>query len=225
MQALADRKKKVGTSQKGISLFIVISALLILAVHTISITAQLMAPVFVATSATQQIVRENELRSALQILKPIIRLASTAGAASQPDIPKLDGTPFPLEINAQTRTFTLQDVNGLIDINSASRGLLPAFLEQIGSSNHIVSILEQRAAKPFSSVEEFSQHLNIATTANLSRLLTVSSGRRRINSHTAPIELLQILAGQNGFRAQLAAQLDRRFLRVRPITDVLVFRN
>ncbi len=56
-------------------------------------------------------------------------------------------------------------------------------------------------------------------------LVTVNSGRRRINSQTAPIELLQILAGQNGSRAQLAAQIGRRFLRVRPTTDVLVFQN
>ncbi|MBL1436298.1 MAG: general secretion pathway protein GspK [Rhodobacteraceae bacterium] len=219
---MIESKKKVGTSQKGISLFIVISALLILAVLTISITAQLMAPVFVATSATQQIVRENDLRSALQILKPIIRLASTAGAASQPDLPKLDGTPFTLEINGQAQSFALQDVNGLIDINSASRGLLTAFLEQFGSGNHIESILAQRAVKPFSTVEDFSQSLDRANTANLNRLLTVNSGRRRINSQTAPIELLQILAAQSGTRAQLVVQIDRRLFRVRPVTKVIL---
>ncbi|MBL1435455.1 MAG: general secretion pathway protein GspK [Rhodobacteraceae bacterium] len=140
-------------------------------------------------------------------------------------MPKLDGTPFTLEISGQTRTLVLQDVNGLIDINSASRGLLTAFLEQIGSGNHIESILAQRATKQFSSIEEFSKRLSRANTVNLNRLLTVNSGRRRINNQTAPIELLQILARQNGSRAQMTTQIDRRFLRVRPVTDVLVFRN
>ncbi|MBL1436648.1 MAG: general secretion pathway protein GspK [Rhodobacteraceae bacterium] len=161
MQAMIEEGS--GWQPKGIILFIVISALLILAVLTQSITAQLMVSVSVATSAT-----------------------------SQPYLPKLDGRPFTLEISGQMRTFALHDVNGLIDINSASRGLLTAFLEQIGSGNHLESILEQCAAKPFSSVEEFSQRLSRANTVNLNRLLTVNSGRHRINNQTAPIELLQI---------------------------------
>ena len=209
-------------NQKGISLFIVISALLILAVLTLSVTAQLMAPVFTATSATQKIVRENELRSALQILRPIVRLASTVGTTSQPDLPKLDGTPFTLEISGHAQTFALQDVNGLIDINSASRNLLTVFLEQVGSGNHLESILAQRAAKPFSSIEAFSQHLDPANTANLNRFLTVNSGRRRINNQTAPLALLEILAAQSGTRAQLIVQIDRRLFRVRPVTKVIL---
>ena len=209
-------------NQKGISLFMVISSLLLLATLTLAITAQLMAPVFTATSATQQIVRENDFRSALQVLRPIVRLASAVGNTSQADLPKFDGTPFTLEVGGHAQTFALQDVNGLIDINSASRDLLTVFLERIGSGNHIDSILVQRAAKPFTSVEAFSHHFVHADTASLNRLLTVNSGRRRINNQTAPLALLEILATQSGTRAQLIVQIDRRLFRVRPVTKVIL---
>ena len=219
---MVGKQNGVDTNQKGISLFIVISSMLILSILTLSITAQLMAPVFAATSATQRLNNENNFRSALQILRPIVRLSSNAGPASQPDLPQLDGTPFSLEISGQTRSFALQDINGLIDVNSASRKLLTIFLQQIGSGNHIESILEQRAANPFSSIEEFSQHLGHTNITGLNRLLTVNSGRRRINNQTAPLALLEILAAQSGTRAQLIAQIDRRFFRDRPVTKVIL---
>ena len=212
-------------NQKGVSLFIVISALLILAVLTISITAQLMAPTFAATSATQQTMRENNFRSALQILRPLIRMASLSSEQASGNLPKLDGSPYEIIIDGHPQAFHLQDVNGLIDINSASPNLLSAVLAGLGQDAHFEAVLQRRGVMPFKSVHAFSAFLNIEDQHNLEAVLTVNSGRRRINSQTAPLLLLQILAGQDGSRSHLVSQIDRRFFRVRPVTDVFVFQH
>ena len=94
MQAIIESNVETNAKQKGISLFVVISALLILSVLTLSITAQLMAPVYIATSATQQINRSNDLRSALQVIKPLVRLAANNGSDANTALPKLDSTPI-----------------------------------------------------------------------------------------------------------------------------------
>lgn len=201
----------------------VISALLILSALTLSITAQLMAPVFAATSATQHINSTNDLRSALQVLRPIIKLASNAGAETHPNLPKLDGAIFTLQVNGNDASFILQDVNGLVDVNSASHDLLTAFLQAIGRPDRLADILAHRTTQAFRSIDEFRVFLGGEQVANLERLLTVNAGRRRINGQTAPLALLRLLAGQSGNRAQLTAMIDRRFLHTRPITDVLVF--
>lgn len=209
-------------NQKGISLFVVISALLILSVLTTSITAQLMAPTFAATSAMQQITRQNNFRSALQILRPIVRMASIAATPSRADLPKLDGTSLEIEINGETQAFLLQDVNGLVDVNSASQSLLTALLNGLGLEAHLTAIVQRRANTPFKSVEAVAAFLELEDSAPLIHLITVNSGKRRINSQTAPIELLQVLAGQTGNRTQLIAQINRRFFHVQPVTLVLV---
>ena len=212
-------------NQKGISLFVVISALLILSVLTISITAQLMAPTFAATTATQQITRENNFRSAVHMLRPIIRMASITGTPQQENLPKLDGTAYELMIGGQPQSFILQDVNGLIDINSASQSLLLSFLSGLGQAAQLEAILSSRANAPFKSVETVATRLATGDFPNIQSFLTVNSGKRRINSQTAPLGLLQILAQQNGSRAQLISQIDRRLFRIRPVTVVLVLRN
>lgn len=219
------RKSCTHKNQKGISLFVVISALTILAALTISITVQIMAPTFAATRATQQLNNENDFRTALSVLHPVVRLAAITSLSAQTNLPALDGTPFSLQINGQPMSFILQDVNGLIDVNSASQNLLAAFLGGLGKETLLEAILQKRAVEPFKSVEAVAQVLAIDDINALQHLLTVNSGRRRINSQTAPIELLQILAQQSGNRTQLVAQINKRFFHTRPVTDVLVFHN
>lgn len=219
-----DRHRAKGIEKQGISLFVVISALLILSVLTISVAAQLMAPAFSATTAVQQLSRENEFRSALRILRPLARLASSGAAATISNLPELDGSPYAIKIDERLQTFSFQDVNGLIDVNSASGALLSSFLAGIGKADRLDAVLQYRSQYPFKNVDEFLALLEMPNgeAGNLRLFLTISSGQRRINGQTAPQALLQILGGNVSNRAQLIAQIDKRFLRVRPVTNVLI---
>ncbi|MCF6273893.1 MAG: hypothetical protein L3J37_12045 [Rhodobacteraceae bacterium] len=142
------------------------------------------------------------------------------------DTPKLDGSIFMLSIDDAEHAFVLQDVNGMLDINAASRSLLATFLRGIERENLLETIISTRNSTPFRDTETFITLLNLpaSTTVEAAKLVTIHSGRRRINGETAPIALLEILSGETGPRAQLLAAVDRRLLRTRTVTKVVVFR-
>ena len=208
----------------GVSLLITMSALVILSTLAITTTHKMLTPTYVATSASRLVIEQNEYRSALQVLRQVVRLAAADVVGFGQNQPALDGRTYSLSFNGRQHTYNLQDVNGLIDVNSASSSLMSALLNGLGQAESIDMITTRRSTAPFTSNQEFIQLLNVdpQTRALIVNLVTIHSGQRRISGQTAPIELLQILSGTNSNRAQMIAYIDSKFLRTRPVTKVVV---
>ena len=210
--------------RKGVSLFVTMSALLILTALVVQVTAQLATPTYILASARNTATHNKQHRSALQVLAPIIKRSVTQNGTGLADIPVFDGSPYHLDIEGETQIFALQDVNGLLDVNAASSALMGRFLESLGYEGMLELIKSRRAAEPFRDVQEFLRFLNVPPElqSEIAPLLTTNSGRRRINGQTAPMKLLEILSGQRANREQLLNHIGIRLLRTRPITLVRV---
>lgn len=220
-------KPRLPAASPGISLFVVMSALLILSALVISTTAQIISPAFTAANLSRSVSDNLSYRSALTVFQPIlraelIRYKDGEGVGEN----AFSGEIIAFSVNETEQEFAVQDIYGQIDINAASTSMMTLFLTNIGLADRATSVIQQRQVQPFDSMAAFWETAsnNPETQMKYEGLLTINSGQRRVNGQTAPLQLLQILSGQTSTRSNMLDNIDARFLRVKTISLVQVSR-
>ena len=122
-------------------------------------------------------------------------------------IPKLDGTPFKLDVDGTVLTYRMYDQDGLIDLNLAPPKLLRLYFNRLGLSDTFTdSFLENRKSTPQKSLLRFQSNVSDHRMATFA---IVGSDQGRLSYRTTPMELLVFLAGSSGARGDLIAKIGR----------------
>ncbi|KNG93783.1 hypothetical protein ATO11_11450 [Pseudaestuariivita atlantica] len=129
--------------------------------------------------------------------------------------------PLDLQWGDARVTLYLRDVAGLIDLNTAPADMLRRLAE--ASDLPVDRVAAFAAARePMTRLQRVADFRRIVGASDeamavVSRVATVVSGRQGIDPDAAPIEVLEVLAGRSGTRADLALSLDRAW--IAPPTD------
>ncbi|MEM9099454.1 MAG: hypothetical protein AAGC79_13135 [Pseudomonadota bacterium] len=162
----------------------------------------------------------------------ILELAGMQAALSlrQVSTPLADQA-FSFEGQSESVTYHVQDVAGLVDLNTAPFELIEKLLaDQRNPDQLIVTLADLRQRRTrLSSVDDLQSlpGIDLRRLFEVDTFFTVFSGRRGIDPASAPVALLERLTGQKGSRAKLTDALPsawiqpptRRIFKVRATKD------
>jgi len=184
---------------KGFALIVVLAALLVLAALFAASAARVQRHLAATAGEAALLDRLSTARTALEL--------AMSWKAQQPDI---DARRFDWATPSGAMTVELQDVGGLIDLNTASPELIELLFKHLdlGPDNLARYRAFRRGAKRFVRIEDFIRIVgadpDIFTT--LQSLTTIFSGRTGIAPEVAPPQVLALFDD-----GQLADVIPERF--------------
>lgn len=133
--------------------------------------------------------------------------------------PEADRTnPFRANFNDKTWTVTLQDVSGMVDLNTANPALLERLLTNAGIEN-VAQVTEhyqnwRQEGNRLSRINDFGRIAEITQIEmeHIAPHVTIFSGRPGISIDVASMLTLELLTGTAGSRSAVASELPTDFL-------------
>ena len=176
----------ISQPNRGFALIVVLSSLAILTIIFSVASSRTMSRLL--DGATERTLAQRNF-NAHEMLKLAIQLKSSAAGR--------DLTEFELQIGSEKQTLFLQDVGGLIDLNTAAPEILEKIIEafDLGPDAMTNYIAWRRSGRRLQRVGDFLRITGSeqARLTELTALTTVKSGRRGIAPDQAPTEVLALL--------------------------------
>ncbi len=189
-------------NQQGFALIAVLFSLAILTLLFVAAQKNLMSHTLVLNAEMERYKRQEIIYSV-----PAIALLGI-------------GTEEPADIivGGDIYKITVQDVGGLVDVNTAHISLVEKLLSSAtnGQTTEYMSRYSdwRGEGRSFHRAEDFQRAVgqDDDTYRRIAPFLTIHSGRTGISPDVAPMELLESLSDQSGSREYLASQLPPTFV-------------